>query len=73
MEDINQDGNSEIAGNKAIIGSGISQIEAIEKKKKKKKKQKKKNKNLIFIVKVTLKFLFYLFVNNHHLIKHKAR
>ena len=70
MEDINQDGNSEIAGNKAIIGSGISQIEATEKKK---QKQKQTNKNLIFIVKVTLKFLFYLFVNNHHLIKHKAR
>ena len=40
MEDINQDGNSEIAGNKAIIGSGISQIEATEKKKKKKTKAK---------------------------------
>ena len=44
MEDINQDGNSEIAGNKAIIGSGISQIEAIEKKKKKKKSKNKQTK-----------------------------
>ena len=44
MEDINQDGNSEIAGNKAIIGSGISQIEAIEKKKNKNKSKNKQTK-----------------------------
>ena len=50
MEDINQDGNSEIAGNKAIIGSGISQIEATEKKKKKKTKAKtnKQKSNIYF-------------------------
>ena len=48
MEDINQDGNSEIAGNKAIIGSGISQIEAIEKKKKKTKAKTNKQKSNLY-------------------------
>lgn len=42
MEDINQDGNSEIAGNKAIIGSGISQIESTEKNKNKSKNKQTK-------------------------------
>ena len=48
MEDINQDGNSEIAGNKAIIGSGISQIEATEKKKKKTKAKTNKQKSNLY-------------------------
>ena len=48
MEDINQDGNSEIAGNKAIIGSGISQIEAIEKNKKKTKAKTNKQKSNLY-------------------------
>ena len=37
MEGINQDGNSERAGNGAIVGSGISQIKTTEKKKKTRK------------------------------------
>ena len=48
MEDINQDGNSEIAGNKAIIGSGISQIEATEKNKKKTKAKTNKQKSNLY-------------------------
>ena len=32
MEGINQDGNSEIAGNRAIVGSRTSQIEMTAKK-----------------------------------------
>ena len=32
MEDINQDGNSEIAGNRVTVASGISQIETTGKK-----------------------------------------
>ena len=32
MEDINQDGNSEIARNRAIVGSRSSQIETTAKK-----------------------------------------
>ena len=48
MEDINQDGNSEIAGNKAIIGSGISQIEATEKKQKKTKAKTNKQKSNLY-------------------------
>ena len=59
MEDINQDGNSERAGNGAIVGSGISQIKTTEKK-------NKKTEKVIFIVKVTLKYLLYLLINNHH-------
>ena len=39
MEGINQDGNSERAGNGAIVGSGISQIKTTEKKKTKKQKR----------------------------------
>ena len=34
MEDINQDGNSEIAGNRATVGSRLSQIETTGKKQK---------------------------------------
>ena len=37
MEGINQDGNSERAGNGAIVGSGISQIKTTEKKTKQKR------------------------------------
>ena len=48
MEGINQDGNSERAGNGAIVGSGISQIKTTEKK-------QQKTEKVIFIVKVTLK------------------
>ena len=59
MEGINQDGNSERAGNGAIVGSGISQIET--------SKKNNKLEKVIFIVKVTPKFLLYLFINNHHL------
>ena len=59
MEGINQDGNSERAGNGAIVGSGISQIKTTEKK--------QKTEKVIFIVKVTLKYLLYLLINNHHL------
>ena len=33
MEDINQDGNSEIAGNRVTVASGISQIKTTGKKK----------------------------------------
>ena len=59
MEGKNQDGNSERAGNGAIVGSGISQIKTTEKK--------QKTEKVIFIVKVTLKYLLYLLINNHHL------
>ena len=38
MEGINQDGNSERAGNGAIVGSGISQNKTTEKKKQKNRK-----------------------------------
>ena len=56
MEGINQDGNSERPGNGAIVGSGISQIKTTEKK-------QQKTEKVIFIVKVTLKYLLYLLIN----------